>query len=221
LRGRQAEVAELLDGDLVIATRYLPALGALLALACIPTIIHSYAGTTVMDGRSAASLPLRLNGAEGRPSGRSVTSVQGIYAATDFVERQYGRDLTLFVARSYDFKRLYHHPEHAVARGDGYEGAVVERPEKRPEIPIFVLKGTQQRVSVYALLYEDEFVENPIRFQLHNALTSLIRPRSPMTLFFVRGKAETDPPDSDASRAEALLLAAIDSFLAQPLVPGE
>ncbi len=205
----------------MIATRHLPALGALLALACVPTIIHSYVGTTIADGRSAAALPLRLNGLEGQPSGRSAKYVQGAYAATDFVERQYGRDLTLFVARSSDAKHLYHHPEHGVARGDGYERAVVVRSAKRPEIPMFVLRGSQQRLSVYALLYEGEFVENPIRFQLHNALTSLIRPRSLMTLFFVRGREEAGLPSAGASGAEALLLAAIDSFLAQPLVPAK
>ena len=198
----------------MIAARHLPGLAVLLALACVPTILHSYMGATLEDGRTAAAVPARLNGLDGHPTDRSAAWVLDKYGATDFIERQYGPDTTLFVARSYDAKRIYHHPEHGVARGDGYERATLTRLPARPEVPLFVLKGSQDRLSVYTLLYQDEFVSDPIRFQLRNAFTSLIRPRMPMTLFFVRGRGEQTRA-AGMSSAETLLLAAVDGFFAQ------
>ena len=199
----------------MIATRHLPALAALLAVAVVPTVLHSYLGPTLDDGRKTTAVSWRLNDLEGRASGRSASWVLDAYGATDFIERHYGRDLTLFVARAFDAKRLYHHPEHGVARGDGYERTSIVHFPSRPEVPIFELTGPQDRLSVYALLYEGEFVSDPIRFQLRNALTSLVRRRAAMTLFFVRGGTGGQARSTDASPAHALLLAAIDSFRAQ------
>ena len=203
----------------MICARYLPGVAALLALACIPTVLHSYMGPRLEDGHSVNALPLRLNGMEGRSSERSPGWVRELYGTSDFVERKYGAALTLFVARSPDPKGLYHHPEHGVAHGDGYERAFVVRRPEHPEVPIFVLESPRGDRSVYALLYEGEFIEHPIRFQLRNAVALLVRPRSLMTLFFVRGKAVGGSPTAVASSGEALLLAAIDSFLAQPGTP--
>ena len=85
----------------------------------------------------------------------------------------------------------------------------------RPDVPIFTLSSHTGRYSAYALLYENTFVERPMRFQLGNAFKLLTQPRGLMTLFFVRGKVDAT---STAARStvEELLLAAIDSFLAQP-----
>lgn len=198
----------------MMSARYLPAVAVLLVLALVPTVIHGYLGATVADGRSAAAIPLELASRDGRPTGRPASVVRDTFGATDFVERQYGPDLLLFVARSYDAKRLYHHPELAVAYGDAYDRArIVQRPD-RPDVPIHVLEGHQDRLSVYALHYQDEFIADPIRFQLRNALTLLARPRALTTLFFVRarGVAGADV----RSPAEDLLQAAIDAFLSQP-----
>jgi hypothetical protein len=120
--------------------------------------------------------------------------------------------MTLFVARSYDAKGLYHHPELGVAHGDAYGRATVIRTPDRPEIPVFRLQAEDGKESVYALLYGEGFLENPMRFQLRNSVELLVRPRSPMTLFFVRQTS------TSAGRVspESLLLAAIDSFRAQP-----
>jgi hypothetical protein len=209
------------DKDVMIATRHLPALAALLAVAGIPTVLHSYLGPTLDDGRRTAAVSWRLNGVEGRTSGRSDSWVLDTYGATDFIERHYGRDLTLFVARSFDPKRLYHHPEHGIARGDGYEHASIVQVPSRPGVPIFELTGPQDRLSVYALLYEGEFVSDPIRFQLRNALTSLVRRREAMTLFFVRSRIGGETRSTVESPAHALLLAAIDSFRAQGSTPHQ
>ena len=46
----------------MIAPRFATAVCVLLALALIPTIIHSYAGVVVEDGRRASALPETLAG---------------------------------------------------------------------------------------------------------------------------------------------------------------
>jgi hypothetical protein len=199
----------------MIAPRYLAALAVLLALAGIPTALHSYMGATITDGRSAAALPRQLNGLNSQPGKHSLTWVMDTYGTADYIEREYDRNLTLFVARSYDAKRLYHHPENGVAHGEGYGRAKVVRQQGRPDVPMFLLENAHYGRSVYALLYNGEFVDRPIRFQLQNALTLLVRPRALMTLFFVRAKNATTA-SSATSPPEALLLAAIDSFAAQP-----
>ncbi len=91
---------------------------------------------------------------------------------------------------------------------------MLRRPD-RPEVPIFTLSSPTGRYSAYSLLHENTFVEHPMRFQLGNAFTLLTQPRGLMTLFFVRGKVDAASPAA-RSTVEALLLAAIDSFLAQP-----
>ena len=204
----------------MICTRHLPALSVLLALACVPTVVHSYLDPPAGDGRSAADVPIRLNGLQGLRSSRSTQWVTDTYGTSDFIERQYGPDLTLFVARSYDAKRLYHHPENGVAHGDGYTRPLVIRTEGRPDVPIFMLKGSR-RLSVYALLYGGEFVDSPIKFQLRNALTLLVRPRALMTLFFVRERTGGESRSADVDRAEALLLAAIDGFRTRSVPPPQ
>ncbi len=198
----------------MIAARHLPALAALLALAGIPTVVHSYMGTATDDGRTVTAVPFRLDGLEAHPGRHTIDWVRETYGTTDFIEREYGPGLTLFVARSYDSKRLYHHPENGVAHGDGYDRAAMIRRPDRLDVPIFVLDSGDRR-SVYALLYDRQFIADPIRFQLRNALSLLVAPRALMTLFFVRSKSATSgssaiPPPED------LLLAAIDSFVGQP-----
>ena len=52
----------------MIASRYAPAVCVLIALALVPTIIHSYAHTVAKDGLVTAAIPLSLNGAPSSPT---------------------------------------------------------------------------------------------------------------------------------------------------------
>jgi hypothetical protein len=203
----------------MIAFRYLPGLAVLLAIASLPTVLHSYVGLTVADGRSTAAIPMRLNGLDARPSDRSLVWLPEAMGTTDFIERRYGRDLRLLVVRSYDAKRLYHHPELAVAHDDYYERTEIGRFAGRPEVPIFTLRGRDNRVALYTLLYDREFVDRPVSFQLRNAIALLVQPRQMMTLFFVRGSPGLKEYTPGKSPAEQLLLAAVDNFLAQRPAP--
>lgn len=202
----------------MISPRYLPVVALCLALAAIPTVIHGYVGWTSVDGRRVSTLPQTLAGMQGIQTRRTAGYVEEAYGTTEFIERDYGSSLTLFVARSFDAKGLYHHPENGVAHGDGYDRVVVIRSPERPDIPRFVLQNHRDRYSTYALLYaEDTFIDNPVRFQLEHALRLLVRPRQALTLFFVRAKSAQ--PQIVAA-ADALLFSAIDAFVRQSVSGG-
>ena len=203
----------------MIDVRHLPALAVLLALTAVPTVVHSYLPVTATDGRATARIASRLNGLDARPTDRSLVWLPEAMAVVDYTERRYGPDLRLLAVRSYDAKRLYHHPELAIAHGDDYGRARIIRVEDRPEVPIYVLKGARDRLSAYTLIYEGHFVADPIAFQLRNVFTLLVRPRQLMTLLFVRGSPGSNEYTPGTSPAVRLLLAAADSFLAQRPAP--
>lgn len=204
----------------MIASRFAPLVCVLLALALIPTIIHSYAGVVVEDGRQASALPATLAGFTSRPSDRSATWGQRRFESSDWVEREYttpSGDVRLTVIRSYDLKALYHHPELAVAYGASFQKARVETLPGRPDVPVHVLETGLEAgpVAFYVLHYEDRFVSDPIWFQIRTAGELLFRGRRAMTLFFA-GEPNVPAGTRLAERSSVLLLrAAIQEFTAQ------
>ena len=197
----------------MISSRSLAATAALLALALIPTVVHTYVGITATDGRTSGAVAHQLKGVEGVDTQRSAGWVTQYFGTEDFIERRYGTDVTLFVARGYDPKRLYHHPELALAYGRSYDSVnIVHVSSPAKSVPVHVLTGPGG-LACYALLYDDEFVEKPLQFQAKQAISMLFSPRRQMTLFFARESASADPNESPAVR---ILLAAVESFLAQP-----
>jgi hypothetical protein len=191
----------------MISTRYAPAVSLLLALAIIPTVRNSYVDAHAGDGRATSSIPMLLAGQPGTATPRGTAWTRTTLGADDAIERRYG-SITLFAARSYDAKQLYHHPELAVAYGRSFSASGIRPAASRPDLPIHWLTGDDVW-AMYALAYEDLWVSDPVRFELRRALTGLIRPREPMTIFFVHGRGA--PP----AEAEAILLAAIDGFKAE------
>ena len=196
----------------MISTRYLPIVCALVAVTLVPTFIHSYSDSAVRDGRTTTSIPMALAGYIGAPTDRNATWGQRQFESDDWIERVYrsGRDeVTLAVVRSYDAKALYHHPELA-ATEDTFDKTEVRRFAQRTDIPVFVLSTTTNRIALYALQYEDAFVENPIRFQLLTAGEMLFSGRRAMTLFFL---SDQDPGTNvDALPSLGLFFEAIDRF---------
>lgn len=197
----------------MIATKYLYAIAALLAVALVPTVIHLYVGLTASDGRVTAAVAATLDGVVGTDTKRAPSWVREIFGAEDFIERRYS-DTTLFVARSNDLKSLYHHPELGAAYGRGYDThRVVKVSTPDGPVAMHVLTGTGG-LACYVLLYDREYVEEPLLFHAKQALVMLFSPRRPMTIFFAHGSAvSTAPEDSPVAR---LVLAALRSFLAQP-----
>jgi hypothetical protein len=196
----------------MMSTRYLPLACALVAVALVPTFIHSYSDSAVRDGRTTASIPLVLAGYSGAPSDRNATWGQRQFESHDWMERTYrsgGDQVTLTVVRSYDAKALYHHPELA-ATENTFDTAEVRRFTRRSDVPVHVLSSATGGIALYALHYDDTFVEDPIRFQLRSAVEMLFSGRKAMTLFFL---ADPTPSASvDMLPSLNLFFEAIDSF---------
>lgn len=206
----------------MLSTRYAAAVLVLLGLAAVPTVIHSYRDSTIADGRSARAIPMRLAGETGAPTARRAGWGEDRLGATDWTERRYGSpEVKLFVARSFDPKRLYHHPELAVDYGQSYQGSEVVRLPGRPDVPVHLLRGENNsgRLALYVLHSGNGYVEDPIRFQLRSSFELLFGRRTAMTLFFA---AQDMAPDQsvEASRAAAVLMAAVAAFEAQPPAGG-
>ena len=199
----------------MISTRYTAVVALLFATALVPTVIHSYRDGTRPDGVSVATLAVPLDGQSGTPTKRRANWGQDRFSSTDWFDRQYPGGLTLFVGRSFDAKKLYHHPELALAYGQSYGSAVVTHLASRTDVPVHVLRGTDtnvRRAALYALAYDGAYIADPIRFQLRTSIEQLFSPRKAMTLFFVTGQLPAAESDLDASPAARLLLRAVQEF---------
>ncbi len=201
----------------MISSRYAVPVVALLTLALVPTVIHSYRETRLDDGLRAAAVAERLAGMSSSPTERRAEWVRRNFATDDWIERTYRTGSTavsLFVARSYDAKRLYHHPELAVLRGSQTRPAGVLTAKDRPDVPLHVVeigRGDQKGVAVYALMYDGRFISNPLLFQLRTSIGLLIGGRKPLTLFMSSALAGSRD-DLDNAPATRLLLASISDF---------
>jgi hypothetical protein len=207
----------------MISARHLPLTCVLLAAALVPTIIHSYSGRVFVDGRSTAAIAATLDGFAGVPTDRNESWGKRRFDSDDWMERSYeraGDAVRLTVVRTYDAKSVYHHPELAVSYGTSFAGLDTRRPAQRPDVPLHILRPSPgvKAIGMYVLHYDDRFVDNPVLFQIRTAGELLFSQRKPMTLFFAfdpnGAEAGVDTPEQLA--ATRLLLAAVDSFLAQP-----
>ena len=201
----------------MISFRYVPAICALLAIALVPTLIHSYGGPGKGDGLSTASIPAELAGYAGRQTDRSPTWGARRFESRDWMEREYvigGDTVRLTVVRSEDAKSLYHHPELAIAYGTPFAGVETRTIEGRPGLTVHVLTSSQGSPAqgLYVLHYGGRFVDNPILFQARTSIELLFGRRKPMTIFFVLDENASADNDLQSSRAVRVLLAAIDSF---------
>lgn len=207
----------------MINARYAVAVAAMLALALVPTAIHNYLRVTLDDGLKAAAIPATLDGAASVPIARRPAWIRNNFDTDDWTERTHtvdGLEVTMFVARSFDAKRLYHHPELAVLRGTQATPSGLARAKARPEVPLHVLdteRDGRHGVAVYALLYDGHFIEDPIGFQLRTSAELLFTGRKALTLFMtsdLSGRRD----DIDQAPATRMLLAAIASFERQATV---
>ena len=174
----------------MVSRRYIASLFLLLVVVLWPTVRHGYLGHLVAAAKvSDATLPFSVAGATSAPRTRTGGWMAGAYAADSWVERVYdqpGRSpVSLFVARGFDLKKLYHHPELGVLRGRSFA------PLRESSIdgePVHILANTTDGESaVYALIYEGRWIGNPYVLQLSSALTSLWTGRRPITLVFAYG----------------------------------
>jgi hypothetical protein len=202
----------------VIATRYGGIVLALLALTLVPTVIHSYVGATIDDGRTTAVISTMLAGytaASGDLGERDETWGQRRFESTDWIERRYRAtddEVTLTVVRSYDLKTLYHHPELAITNRDLPRYTVEHW--FGDDMPIHVLQGPApgDPLGLYVLEYGGRFIERPILFQLRAAGELLVSGRRAMTLVFVLDATTNGDTPPESSGAAQVLRAAVESF---------
>jgi len=204
----------------MISTRHAASVALLLALALVPTAIHSYWGVVAVDGLRTTGVPEVLDGMSSTPTARRTPWVVSNFQSEDWIERTYragAEDVVLFAGRSYDPKRLYHHPELALLRGYETSPVGTTYAPGHPEIPLHVVttqKADRRGVALYALLYDGRFIDNAVTFQLKTSAELLVSGRKPMTLFMASDLAGT-PDRAAESPAARVLLAAIAAFEAQ------
>ena len=197
----------------MISPRYAPAVIVLAGLALVPTVLHTYVGFAVSDGKTSQQVPRELEGADGIDTARDPEWVRQYYHTDDYIERRYSTGVTLFVARGLDAKALYHHPELGLAYGREFSSAEVRDVHDGSEtVTLHVLHGAND-FACYAVLYGNGFVGSPLRFEARRAVSMLFRPARPLTLFFGEGPASIETRDAAVTR---IVLAAIRSFREQP-----
>lgn len=177
----------------MISRRWLVLLVGLLALVLLPTIRQGYLGYVEPAPKlSTASLPRELAGVPGVGRGQPPTWMPETYSEDSWAEQSYDirglGKVTLFVARGYDLKKLYHHPELGVLRGRSFQ------PLRHETLPggaeaVYVLENLtgEGESAVYALVYDDRWIGNPYMLQLSSAVTSVWAARRPLTLVFAYG----------------------------------
>ena len=201
----------------MISGKYTPALCLAAALALVPTMLHGYLGVRVSDGRRTADIPVVLAGFTSVPTQRNPTWGSRKFESDDWIERRYtaGDDeVVLTVVRSYDLKRLYHHPELEVADGPSFGRPEQLFHEGDRQRPFHVLRagGDSGALGIYALHYDTGLVGDPLLFQLRTAAELLVSGRKPMTLVFAHDLKAPKDASVDALPATSLLFAAVDAF---------
>jgi hypothetical protein len=162
-----------------------------------------------------------LAGLKGSATGRKPAWVVEKFDSTDWIERWYMSEderIQLLVVRSYDLKRLYHHPELAIVQTDDLAPRGTIRVRQRETVPLHLLESTRtdrRGVAMYALHYDNEFVDDPIRFQIRTAASLLVSGRRQMTLFFVHDNDVPSESPVENLQATRVLLDAVDSFMRQ------
>ena len=202
------------------STRYALPVAILLMLALIPTVIHGYLDLKTDDGLSATRINPILDNFTSTPTNRQEGWGEATFGCTDWIERIYtdeqGKSVRLFVGRSYDHKRLYHHPELALSYAKDLREAGKIRLPGQPEIPVTLLRNDMRPIMAAAvLLYDGEFIADPISNQVRTSLKQLISPGKPMTLFYLADDNAPKGAAFDKTIAASLLEKAIKDFMAQ------
>lgn len=204
----------------MISTRYALPVAVILMLALIPTLIHGYLGMKTDDGLSATNINPVLDNFTSTPTNRQPGWGEDAFGCDDWIERTYtdeqGKSIRLFVGRSYDHKRLYHHPELALSYAKDLMSTGQIRLPGQPDIPVNLLHNDMRpNMAAFVLLYDGKFIDNPISHQVRDSLKQLISAGKPMTLFYI---ADDNAPKDTAfnkTPAASLLEKAIKDFMAQ------
>lgn len=202
----------------MISTRYNRPLLIIIMLALIPTIIHSYLDLKTNDNLSTHQISPILGSFVSKPTQRKPEWGEDTFACYDWFERIYtnqqGKSVRFFVGRSYDHKKLYHHPELALSYGKDLRMVGEIQYSDQPTIAVKLLANeTKPVIAAYALLYDKQFVGNAITHQIMSSIMQLITPRKPMTLFYVEEENASAKTIFSETDAALILERAIKDFL--------
>jgi hypothetical protein len=202
----------------MVSSRYALLIIIILAIALIPTVFHTYLAVQDDDGRSVEKIPYVFGEFSSEPYNRHKARwVKQVFDSQNWVDRLYknSSDATvrLFVARSYDLKRLYHHPELALSRGVDLKSEGVFMLQGKPKIPVHLLKNSSGRGLVaYVLLHNGEFIKDPLAHQLLEIFKQLVSAKKSMTIFYVSDAISPNGADFNNTYAAFILMEAIKNF---------
>ena len=208
----------------MIAPRFAVPVLALLAVTFVPVARHQYVGALEDDGRSTSRIPVLLGGLMPAYSGERRAWIAEAFDTSDWIERRYladGREIALFVIRSYDAKRLYHHPELALIHGHDLRSEGVRPSQTDPPVPLHLLAGERGGVAAYALVHDDTFVSDPYRFQARIAGRMLVSRRPPMTLVLAHDLAAPASLRPESSPVARLVAEAAQAIRDQARDPSD
>ena len=201
----------------MISTHFSLPVSLLLVLTLVPTIIHTYSGAVFDDGLTTKAIGNSHDAYKSEPTTRNAAWVERTFDTTDWLERIYtgpeGKNILLFAARSYNLKKLYHHPEIGIIHGTDLEKTGITRLGETGDIPVHLFRGrTGGGIAGYALLYDGIFIENPVKLQLQTSFEQLFSLRKNITLFFVYDSRHPRNVQFEPSPSAEILQQAINSF---------
>lgn len=205
----------------MISTKHAATVILLLTVAIIPTTIHSYLGLMKDDGISVKNFNPVLENFTSVLSKRNAGYGEEIFGSQDWVERIYTDNaevtsIRLFIAKGYDHKRLYHHPELALSYAKDLTSNGQIRLATNPEISVHLLKNDRlPNIAAYVLLYDGKSIDKPIIHQALDALNLLVSARKPMILFYI---SDDNPPknvDFNQTPAGLILAKVIANYQSQ------
>jgi hypothetical protein len=201
------------------SARYATPTLVVLLLALVPTIVNSYVGRKVVETPALTdALPATLDGRPSTPTRRKASTIQREFASEDWVERTYTMGLespvTVLAVRSYDMKRLYHHPELAVTEREYENARLTQVQGPTGAVDIHLLPGMQGGMAAYALVYRGRTIASPYLFQIRVAPELLITGQRPLTLVFAEDPAGNASAAADQSPAVRSIVAAVAALAA-------
>jgi len=176
-----------------VSRRYVPHLLVVMAPTLMAVLVHSYKGLSVDDCRQP--LVLFLNDDHTAARAARDAWMRETFHATEWAEGSFtteGRegDFGFVIIRSYDPKKLYHRPEHRLAKVTAARRTIESVTSGAETLPIHVIEyrqGEQPQMAAYLLVYNSRPVANPYWAQLAAIPGQLLTGARPMTLFFISG----------------------------------
>ena len=143
-----------------------------------------------------------------------------MFNSEDWFERIYQNKenvkVRLFIARSFDLKALYHHPELALSYAQDLSNKSISTLPKQAKIPVHILKNDDNSIIVvYVLMHNDTYIKDPIKYQLSESFRLLISQKKPMTLLYTSQTAQPSHSKLNLKTSTTLLTLTIQAFRSQ------